>query len=154
MDDLVVRRAEPEDLEQLAYMCHELWPYTGVEEHALEVLPLLKGATQSNLPTVFLLAQHSGGEIIGFVEVGLRSHAEGCNPSRPVGYIEGWYVAPSFRRKRVGAQLIAAAEEWARDQGCIEMASDTWLDNLESQTAHEALGFEEVERSVNYRKRL
>jgi aminoglycoside 6'-N-acetyltransferase I len=34
------------------------------------------------------------------------------------------------------------------------MASDTWLDNLGSQSAHEALGFEVVDRCVHYRKRL
>jgi hypothetical protein len=38
--------------------------------------------------------------------------------------------------------------------GCHEMASDTWLENLDSQRVHEALGFEMVDRCVNYRKRL
>ncbi|MBV8833270.1 MAG: GNAT family N-acetyltransferase [Acidobacteriaceae bacterium] len=154
MDEIALRAAEPEDLEQLASMCHALWPETTVDEHAREVLPLLKGAMQSNLPTVFFVAEHTGAELIGFVQVGLRSHAEGCNPWQPVGYVEAWYVAPAFRRRRIGARLITAAEEWARSQRCVEMASDTWPDNLESQMAHKALGFEEVERSVNYRKRL
>ena len=39
-----------------------------------------------------------------------------------------------------------------RNKGCTEMASDTWLDNLKSQRAHEALGFKAVDRCVNYRK--
>jgi hypothetical protein len=34
------------------------------------------------------------------------------------------------------------------------MASDTQFDNVVSQRAHEALGFEMAERSVLYRKRL
>jgi aminoglycoside 6'-N-acetyltransferase I len=34
------------------------------------------------------------------------------------------------------------------------MASDAWLDGLESQHAHEALGFEVVDRCVHYRKLL
>ncbi|HEY2014731.1 MAG TPA: GNAT family N-acetyltransferase, partial [Bryobacteraceae bacterium] len=70
------------------------------------------------------------------------------------GYIEGWYVAPDCRRGRVGARLVAAAEEWARHHGCTEMASDTWLDQLDSQRAHEALGYQVVDRCVNYRKPL
>jgi len=49
---------------------------------------------------------------------------------------------------------MAAAEEWARAQGCAEIASDTWIDNVLSQRAHDALGFEIVDRCVNYRKRL
>src|SRR5204863_3252567 len=55
-----------------------------------------------------------------FLEVDLRSHADGCNPSRPVGYIEGWYVAQSYRTRGIGRKLLAAAEDWARSQGCIE----------------------------------
>lgn len=154
MQALTVRRAGLEDIPQIARMCHDLWPDAAVDDHAEEVLRVLKGGALGTLPTVFLVAQGPGSETVGFVQVGLRSHADGCDPAHPVGYVEGWYVAPAFRRKRVGAQLIAAAEGWARSQGCIEMASDTWLNNDDSQFAHEALGFEVVDRCVHYRKRL
>jgi hypothetical protein len=30
----------------------------------------------------------------------------------------------------MGTELLAAAEDWARKQGCVEMASDTWIDML------------------------
>jgi aminoglycoside 6'-N-acetyltransferase I len=56
--------------------------------------------------------------------------------------------------RAVGAQLLAAAENWARGQGCIEMASDTGVDNTVSQEVHEALGFQVVDRCVHYRKPL
>jgi aminoglycoside 6'-N-acetyltransferase I len=46
------------------------------------------------------------------------------------------------------------AEAWTRGQGCTELASDTWLDNAGSQLAHRALGFEVVDRCVNFRKPL
>ena len=59
-----------------------------------------------------------------------------------------------YRRSKVGALLLAAAEEWARNAGCQEMASDTWADNVTSQHVHEALGLEVVDRCVHYRKRL
>jgi len=49
---------------------------------------------------------------------------------------------------------VAAAEDWARAQGCREMASDTWLDNTLSQQAHARLGYAEVERLVHFRKTL
>ena len=63
-------------------------------------------------------------------------------------------MAPAWRGQRIGARLLAMAEEWAREQGCREMASDTWVDNAISQSVHEALGFEVVDRCVHYRKRL
>jgi aminoglycoside 6'-N-acetyltransferase I len=84
----------------------------------------------------------------------LRSHADGCNPSRPVGYVEGWFVAENHRHNGIGRKLLTAAEDWARSQGCVEIASDTWIDNEVSQRVHEALGYEVVDRCVHYRKTL
>lgn len=55
----------------------------------------------------------------------------------------------AFRNRGIGKELMKTAEEWARAHGCLEMASDTWIDNEESQHAHEALGFEVVDRCVN-----
>jgi aminoglycoside 6'-N-acetyltransferase I len=153
MDHLAVREAKPEDCTLLARLRHSLWPDSSVEEHTEELARLLAGEPLSTLPSVILVAE-THGEIVGFAEAGLRSHADGCDASRPVGYLEGWYVVEEWRRKKVGARLLAAAEEWARAQGCREMASDTWLDAVDSQRAHEALGFEIVDRCVNYRKLL
>ena len=154
MEDLVIRRAELGDVSELAQLCHCLWPSASAAEHAQELVPLLGDKSSGALPAVVFVAEEPGRRLIGFVEVDLRSHADGCNPARPVGYIEGWYVAPANRRRRVGARLVAAAENWARNQGCMEMASDAWLDALDSQRAHEALGFEIVDRCIHYRKNL
>lgn len=152
MENFAVRRAVPEDVPKIAAMCRELWPDASVEEHARNVLPVIEGKAPGILPDIIFVAQHVDGQVLGFVDVDLRSHADGCNPAHPVGYIEGWYVIPESRRTGVGARLIAAAESWARDQGCVEMASDTWLHNPKSQVAHEALGYQVVDRCVHYRK--
>ena len=53
-----------------------------------------------------------------------------------------------------GGALMHAAEDWARSQGCYEVASDTWIDHESSQRAHEALGFEVVDSCVPFRKGL
>ena len=154
MEDLVIRRAELGDVSELVQLCHRLWPSASAAEHAQELVPLLGDKSSGALPAVVFVAEEPGRRLVGFVEVDLRSHADGCNPARPVGYIEGWYVAPANRRRRVGARLVAAAENWARNEGCMEMASDVWLDALDSQRAHEALGFEIVDRCIHYRKNL
>jgi aminoglycoside 6'-N-acetyltransferase I len=154
MERLVIRPANLQDASQLAEMRHRLWPGASPAEHARELAPLLAGEFPGSLPGVILVAQQSDGQIAGFIEADLRSHADGCDPSHPAGYIEGWYVAPEVRRKRVGTQLVIAAEEWARNLGCREMASDAWLEALDSQSAHESLGYEVVDRCVHYRKSL
>jgi aminoglycoside 6'-N-acetyltransferase I len=135
-------------------MCHALWPDASAEEHAREKALVLAGKPPGTLPLTIFVAEDNDGDLAGFVEVDLRSHADGCDIAIPVGYVEGWYVAEEYRRKGVGAQLVLAAEDWARQQGCIEMASDAWLDGTVSQRADEALGYEVVDRCVHYRKRL
>src|ERR1041385_353153 len=146
---MTVRPARPSDAAALAPMRHALWPEGSVEEHRKEIEAIIAGDWSAIYPYVILVI-----EGVGFAEVTLRSRADGCDPMRPVGYFEGWYVAPPHRRKGHGAALLRAAEDWARAQGCVEMASDTWLDNDVSQRAHAALGFELVDRVVHYKKRL
>jgi aminoglycoside 6'-N-acetyltransferase I len=89
----------------------------------------------------------------GFLEASQRKYAEGCSTG-PVGYIEGWYVDPDLRRQGIGRQLICEAESWAVAKGLREIASDCDLDNLISLSAHQALGYEEVERLIHFRKSL
>ena len=93
----------------------------------------------------------SAGHIGGFAEVSIRREASECQLGR-VGFLEGWFVEEPFRRSGTGAALVAAAEEWSRAQGCSEFASDTETHNELSIAAHHALGFEEVERLVCFRK--
>jgi aminoglycoside 6'-N-acetyltransferase I len=152
--EIKIRRAQPSDLQTLGKMRNYLWPESSVEHHTEELVPILAGKSPGVMPLVYFVAEDRNGEVVGFVEVGLRSTADGCDWARAVGYVEGWYVAESHRRRGVGAELIAAAENWAREQGCTEMASDTQIDNTQSLQAHLRLGYEISERSILFRKKL
>src|SRR5262245_48432342 len=134
-------------------MAVALWPDEPAREIRTHMRALLAGKPRSTLPLVVFVAERASA-ILGFIEVGLRSHADGCDGRRPVGFVEGWAVAAPHRRRGVGRALLAAAERWAAGQGCREMASDTWADNPRSQAVHRALGFEVVDRCVNFRKRI
>ncbi len=152
--EVCIRPAQLSDCDQLAGLRAALWPETSRDEHARELELILQGHTPGAMPLLNLVAEASDGRLIGFLETDLRSHADGCDPSRAVGYIEGWYVVQGLRHQGIGRKLLAAAEEWARTQGCIEMASDTWIDNEVSKRVHAALGYEVVDRCVHYRKAL
>lgn len=114
-----------------------------------------------NLPdTVTLVASYGaavdalgGGGLCGFAEARVRPMAEGCE-TQPVAYLEGWWVDPAMRRRGVGGALARAVEAWARGRGLRELASDAEWENELSQVAHRALGFEEVERVVLFRRVL
>jgi hypothetical protein len=49
---------------------------------------------------------------------------------------------------------MEAAEQWAREGGFVELASDALSTNHLSHSAHKALGFEPVEEIVVFRKSL
>lgn len=125
----------------------KLWPKedrTGLRRDMSNILASRREAA--------ILAQVDG-EIVGFVDLRLRDYAEGATTS-PVGYIEGWYVLPQFRKQGVGKLLVKAGEAWAKRKGAREMGSDTWLENTRSHTAHKRLGYTEVERLVVFYKKL
>ncbi|WP_394826069.1 hypothetical protein [Pendulispora albinea] len=91
-----VRPAELRDLEALASLRGRLWSDVPVDQLRDDASAILIGEPRSTLPVVLFVAasEADDGVPIAFVEVGLRSHADGCDPRRPVGFIEAWYVAP------------------------------------------------------------
>jgi len=143
-----IRRATPEDKPEWVRMRQGLWPDAPLEYLNFDLDDLL-----ANSDAGIFVASDSQGRLIGFIETGLRDHGEGCETS-PVGYIEAWYVDPHVRGQKLGRDLVHTAEQWAREKGCTEMASDTWLENEASIAAHLKLGYYEIERLVHFVKRL
>ena len=150
-----VRQAHPDDAPQIAIMCELLWPDAPAAEHRVEIEQMLRTGRCGTLPgAIFVSYGSESDDLTGFLQVGLRSHADGCDPEHAVGFIEGWFVYEGFRNQSIGKALSAAAEDWARAQGCVEMASDALIDNDVSFRAHQALGYEVVDRCIHFRKPL
>ena len=143
-----IRPVQPIDRDEWFRMRNSLWP--GSPDDQVQEIDAFFSRPQDGV--TFVVERPDGG-LCGFIEVSLRNYAEGCRTS-PVPYIEGWYIDEDMRRRQLGSRLIQAAEDWARSNGFSEMASDTQLDNEVSQQAHRALGYEEVERIVCFRKEL
>lgn len=149
-----VRPVMPADRAEWLRMRCLLWPDSdapggAAAEHGVEIDAFFAAAAEP--PATFVL-QRPDGRLGGFLEADVRPYAEGCDG--PAGYIEGWWVDEDLRRRGHGGRLVAAAEAWARDRGLAEMASDALLDNPVSHLAHGALGYQEVERIVCFRKPL
>lgn len=138
---ITVRSARPSDAEQWLRLRCALWPDGTAVEHAEEIARFFAGGAPD--PAAVLLAEDPAGRAVGLAELSLRPCAEGCRTT-PVAYLEGWYVAPEVRRTGVGGALVGAAEQWARAQGCSELASDTRVENDTSTAAHLALAFTDV----------
>jgi len=91
---------------------------------------------------------------LGFTEASLRTDHVNGTASSPVAFLEGLYVEPGARRRGVARALVRAVISWAMERSCIELASDTQLENTWSQAVHARLGFEETERVVYFRMAL
>jgi aminoglycoside 6'-N-acetyltransferase I len=91
---------------------------------------------------------------IGFIEGSIRADYVNGTETSPVGFVEGVYVLPTWRRRGVARRLYEAIGDWAKARGCRELASDALLENEASQRAHSALGFRETERVVYFVKTL
>lgn len=135
-------------LEDLTSMALDLWPdneymhlrdsfekYSG-EEHQKIFLSVI-----DDLP-------------IGFIHASLRfDYVEGADSS-PVGYIEGIYVLPEFRKKGISKALTHQAESWAIQKGCVQMGSDIEDDNQVSYAYHLGVGFHEANRVICFIKNI
>jgi aminoglycoside 6'-N-acetyltransferase I len=123
-----------------------LWPHASESEHLREMADTLARGHHVRL------AYAEDGSTIGFVEASKRvDYVNGTNSS-PVVFLEGLYVEPAARRKAVARALVAGVEDWALAERCTELASDSPLENVVAHAVHRALGFEEMERVVYFRR--
>lgn len=144
---MIIRRAAHEDKSEWFRMRKGIWPEAPDEYLDFDMDEIL----ESDQDVVFFALVEN--KPVGMIEARIREYGEGCETS-PVGYIEGWFVQEDQRGKGVAGSLAQSAENWAREKGCSEMASDTWLDNDASIRAHAKLGYHEVERLVHFVKQL
>jgi len=141
---------DPPSLNAWATLRHELWPDASVAEHAREAEAILNNPAEA----AAFIAWDSQGAVAGFAEAALRhDYVNGCATS-PVAFLEGIYVRPAYRNRGIARLLCRAVEDWAVGLGCAELASDVEIHNTISQDMHIAIGFEETERVVYYRKVL
>jgi len=91
---------------------------------------------------------------VGFSHVSFRNdYVEGTNGG-PVGYLEGIYVSPDYRRLGIARTLCSMCEDWSREKGCVEFASDCIIENHDSLRFHLKIGFTEVNRFICFTKSL
>jgi aminoglycoside 6'-N-acetyltransferase I len=122
----------------------------GLDDHILETQRLI--AEQHRYAA--LIAFSDDNVPVGFAEAAVRhDYVNGCKTS-PVLFLEGIYVLPDARRAGIARALCAAIGQWGSAHACTEFGSDTQIDNVYAQALHRALGFEETERVVFFRKRL
>ncbi len=144
-----VRKLEEKDIGDWFRLRKHLWNEISDEEHKSEMSDIYEHFETQ----LVLVAETSLGKLIGFLEASIRPFVEDCH-SENVGYLEGWWIEPDYRLNGIGRKLVKTAENWAREKGCSEMASDSEIGNEVSLEAHLKLGYEETSRLVHLCKDL
>ena len=144
----MIRKADRSDASVLGELASQLWPHHTEAKMESEMAELL------NLDDAAVFLACENDTAVGFAQCGLRhDYVEGTECS-PVGYLEGIYVAETCRGRGIAKSLLNACENWAREQGCTEFASDCELGNSASLRFHLNVGFQEANRIICFTKKL
>ena len=144
----MIKRAEEKDIAAIANLAAMMWSNHSVEELNNEFSDLfMKEEAQ------FFL-KYENDIPVGFAQCQLRyDYVEGTETS-PVGYLEGIFVLEEYKKRGYAKELLGECQNWAKDQGCLEFASDCELDNEDSLKFHLKMGFAEANRIICFTKRL
>ncbi len=142
----MIKTATDTDIEILAELAVQMWDESSIAE-------LEKGFSEIvSSEAAICFIGYADDMPIGFAQCSLRNdYVEGTDSS-PVGYLEGVFVKEEYRNKGYAKELLLACEKWAKDKGCSEFASDCELTNVNSLKFHLAMGFDEVNRIICFRK--
>ena len=144
----MITMARKADQDVMGVLMAKLWP-----EHSPEGMAREAAALMEKTDAAFFLKWEED-KAVGFAQCQLRhDYVEGCRSS-PVGYLEGIYVEETHRLRGIARELLNACENWVKEKGCREFASDCTLDNAQSHNFHMHAGFEEANRIICFVKRV
>ena len=144
----MIRKATPNDTRVLAELAIQMWSNHTVSELNTDFAEIVL-----NKDAVCFI-KYVDEIPVGFAQCQLRhDYVEGTHSS-PVGYLEGIFVVPEYQHKGYAKELLNECELWAKEKGCTEFASDCELNNINSFNFHMAMGFEEANRVICFRKEL
>lgn len=142
-----IKRASVNEAGIVAKLAIQMWDDNSVDSLEADFVDYM-----NNSGAIFIA--RNDNIAIGFAQCGFRhDYVEGTETS-PVGYIEGVFVEADYRRQGVAKELVNVCQIFAKEQGCIEFASDCELDNVESLQFHLKMGFEEANRIICFTKKL
>ena len=141
-------KANIKDIKEIAPLIIQLWSDNSIEE-AAEILPEYVGGEETCAFT-----RLEDERFVGLALCSLRhDYVEGCDSS-PVGYLEGIVVDEKFRGRGIADILCKECEQWAKEKGCSEFASDCEIDNVDSLKFHLNIGFMEENRIICFKKNI
>jgi GNAT superfamily N-acetyltransferase len=140
-----IRRAKRSDAPQLAKLSGQLG-YPATAAQIRERLRRIKPASEHAV----LVAESVADGVIGWLHVSSQPLLE----MEIRGEVNTLVVAEGQRCLGAGAQLLAAAEEWARKRGCMGMSVRSNVIRERAHKFYERNGYEHYKTQKSFRKPL
>lgn len=122
-------------------------------EHAYAWLPSAVSLTEiyrnSGYMNSVLYVLEKDGERVGLLWIGTTAEQFTCEET---GYVLGLYVDEAHRGLGLAKAMIMAAEEWAREKGCMHMSINCGTANVPAMNLYSSAGY--GQRSVVFRRNL
>ncbi len=144
----MIETLSAENLKYLTPLVLELWPGSVFDEEYENY----KDIPDSENEICYLVKNEE--MYIGFIHLSIRTNYVEGAAELPVAYLEAIYVKAEYRKTGIGEKLLALVENWAKEKGYSQIASDTELENSASIDFHKKVGFNEANRIVCFIKEL
>lgn len=146
------KRAAFEDLHEVAELYNEFLftlkdlskdPYFNFQTLSVKGREdLLKERYQSQGGMVALAIEKPGGKPLGFVSVALIPCFLAVSEVKEIGYIEGAYVRPAYRKLGIVKTLEVMVENFLKERGVRYLELNTLAGNQVANDSWTRLGFE------------
>lgn len=141
----MIRPATHDDAEALARLAGELGYPTDAEKIRMRI-GMLRSIPTGNA----LLVAERDGAIAGWIHVAITVALE----TGAFAEIRGLVVTEAWRSRGVGAELVAAGEEWARGRAMSRIRLRTNVKRERAHRFYERCGYEHTKTSRLYEKSL
>ena len=141
-----IRRATPADLDVAARLFTGYLRFYGKDTPEAQARAFV-AERLAKQDSVFLLAEASSGEAIGFTQLYPAFASLSLAPS---WILNDLYVEPAARGRGVGEALMQAARELAMSDGSAELMLQTARSNTTAQRLYEKLGWQRDEEFLVY----
>jgi N-acetylglutamate synthase-like GNAT family acetyltransferase len=130
--DTRIRKAVLSDCDAVAQLSGELGYPSNLESIERRLVQLLG---QADRDAVFIA--ETNGHVIGWIHIGRIDSIE----NDPAAEIRGLIVTEKLRGRRIGATLVAAAEQWAVQQGLARVRVRSNVTRERTHAFYERLGY-------------
>lgn len=133
---MIVKRANKEDLHQLAVLFDEYRQFYGASSNLEQSYQFLKQRFDNKESVIFI---HVKDDVItGFVLLYLAFSSVACETYY---ILDDVYVTPSYRKQGSAKQLIDTAILFARHENALRISLETQKNNYQSHRLYEHMGF-------------